>query len=585
MEYFILDGHETKGPFTAADLRDSLKRGKLTSTNLVRTAEEQPWTPLHRMLDDILADELPFPPAPPEPSVADVIATMVPDRASTGWLDALRAQPVRAGLAGIALAAVLAYLARWPMLVALPGLLLGVAAGLLLILRNRPVVGGIISLAAILLPIALAPRSERAPLVAHEPAPAPTPPPVVVKAATTTPAEIPIEVVTPPAPPERVAIAPALPPVSVPPTPAPPAATPKPFLDKLASAAHKLVDSLPSLPEVKPSPAALPPLPPVVAMPGTTTSTRPEDLVFLVDTGTGRGSGFLAAEQGKVYFFTNLHVISGAKKITARSAFTTLDFKDGTVEVAADRDLVRISVPAQPALQFGDSPTIDDAVAALGNSGGREVVTRLEGKVMGVGPAQIEVSSEFIPGNSGGPILGKDNRVLGVATYVLRTENVPDWIKSGTRFSSTRRFGVRVTDDVKWVPMPLAVLLRQTALQETAEKLLTEYIADIRVIAGGAFRDTLSTSFSDRTEVRIFVDAYNSECRKGPSRTNADHTRRLRDHVGRLSRSIRSTAQELRRQLGAVSKGYMKERESDLLNAFDQLATAIEKDERELFHL
>ena len=304
-----------------------------------------------------------------------------------------------------------------------------------------------------------------------------------------------------------------------------------------------------------------------------------------MDTGTGRGSGFLAAEQGKVYFFTNLHVISGAKKITARSAFTTLDFKDGTVEVAADRDLVRISVPAQPALQFGDSPTIDDAVAALGNSGGREVVTRLEGKVMGVGPAQIEVSSEFIPGNSGGPILGKDNRVLGVATYVLRTEIVPDWIKSGTRFSSTRRFGVRVTDDVKWVPMPLAVLLRQTALQETAEKLLTEYIADIRVIAGGAFRDTLSTSFSDRTEVRIFVDAYNSECRKGPSRTNADHTRRLRDHVGRLSRSIRSTAQDLRRQLGAVSKGYMTEREADLLNAFDQLATAIEKDERTLFHL
>ena len=88
------------------------------------------------------------------------------------------------------------------------------------------------------------------------------------------------------------------------------------------------------------------------------------------------------------------------------------------------------------------------------------------------------------------------------------------------------------------------------------------------------------------------MDDYNRACREyaagsGRSRT-ANPTglnARLRDHVGRLGRSIRSSGQDLRRQFGTASKGYMKEREADLLNAFDQLAAAIDRDERALFHL
>ena len=100
----------------------------------------------------------------------------------------------------------------------------------------------------------------------------------------------------------------------------------------------------------------------------------------------------------------------------------------------------------------------------------------------------------------------------------------------------------------------------------------------------------LTTKLSERPEVRFFVDDYNRTCRDLGSRSRGninktDYYARLRDHVGKLGRSIRSTAQGFRRDLGTTSKGYLKKEETELLEAYDKLATVIEKDERDLFHL
>ena len=615
MEYFVLKGHDTTGPFSEEDLRRAFAGRRLDATDLVQPKGERHWTPLRKLLDRLDEDDPPRPTESREPGIAEVLATMTPERAP-GLLALIGANPVGAGLAGVALAALLAYLARWPLLVALPGLVLGITAGIILVLRHRPIVGVTISLASMLLPVALAPKTrvsvaEPPHEIAASTPPESNPPEMTLvetpkaRAANEAARPAPEVVVEEPAP----VVLPELPPVvekrapelTVPQTPPPSRIEP----NKIIAAIVEKLTPAPKAPETpaiaQPEPGtiaganapAIPPLPPLPAVaprPATNVQSRPEDLVFLIETDTGRGTGFLASDQGRVYFFTNLHVVSGAKKITARSNFAAFDFKDGNIEVASDRDLVRFAVPVQPALQFGETPTVDDAVVALGNSGGREVVTRLEGKVLGVGPAQIEVSSEFIPGNSGGPIVNKENRVLGIATYVLRGESVPDWIKAGTRFSTTRRFGVRVTDDVKWDVVPLATLLRQTTIQHAGEEVFSQYIAVVRTISEHPLSQQLTTKLSERPEVRFFVDDYNRTCRDLGSRSRGninktDYYARLRDHVGKLGRSIRSTAQGFRRDLGTTSKGYLKKEETELLEAYDKLATVIEKDERDLFHL
>ena len=67
------------------------------------------------------------------------------------------------------------------------------------------------------------------------------------------------------------------------------------------------------------------------------------------------------------------------------------------------------------------SVKIGDAIVVLGNSGGGGVVTKLEGKLVGIGPDRIEVSAEFIPGNSGSPIIHvPTGKVIGIATYLTR---------------------------------------------------------------------------------------------------------------------------------------------------------------------
>ena len=95
---------------------------------------------------------------------------------------------------------------------------------------------------------------------------------------------------------------------------------------------------------------------------------------------------------------------------------------------------------------------LGEAVYALGNSGGLNVLTPLGGQVIGVGPSEIEVTTPLIPGNSGGPILNRRNEVLGVATYVAASKR--EWWARGTRFAQVRRVATRL-DGVEWVPLSL----------------------------------------------------------------------------------------------------------------------------------
>jgi hypothetical protein len=130
----------------------------------------------------------------------------------------------------------------------------------------------------------------------------------------------------------------------------------------------------------------------------------------------------------------------------------------GAADAAKGHDIMRIALGAAPPhpleaiTDFNNSVAIGDDVVVLGNSGGGGVVTNLPGKVVGVGPDRIEVSSEFIPGNSGSPVIHqKTGKVIGVATYL--TKRYDDFAQNGAGESVVRRFAYRLDSVKTWEPV------------------------------------------------------------------------------------------------------------------------------------
>jgi hypothetical protein len=137
----------------------------------------------------------------------------------------------------------------------------------------------------------------------------------------------------------------------------------------------------------------------------------------------------------------------------------------GAADVAAGRDIARfvLSQPSAHPLEiitdFDNNVQMGDDVVVLGNSGGGGVVTKISGKIIGIGPDRIEVSAEFIPGNSGSPIIHvKTGQVIGIATYLTRRYEEFSSNQAGAQKTSPgtiviRRFGYRLDNASTWEPL------------------------------------------------------------------------------------------------------------------------------------
>jgi len=179
-----------------------------------------------------------------------------------------------------------------------------------------------------------------------------------------------------------------------------------------------------------------------------------KDKLAVLDCGVRTGSGFLLQMGERTYLVTNAHVVRDTPRPTAMM-MNGRALKLGPREMAVGRDLARFEVSgAYPTFTLErDVPDIGDAITVMGNSDGRGVVTELHGKILGVGPQELEVDAGFVLGNSGSPVLNRAGRVVGVATYLKDCRNAADWTKSATRFNGVRRFALRFTG-LRWVRRP-----------------------------------------------------------------------------------------------------------------------------------
>lgn len=197
-----------------------------------------------------------------------------------------------------------------------------------------------------------------------------------------------------------------------------------------------------------------------------------KDKLVIIECQEGSGSGFLLEMDGKTYLMSNEHVLRSASAPRAR----LLDGKPlnlGEFSVATDRDLARFEVidcNITPLQKSDDIPNLGDFVVAYGNSDGKGVMTESKGFVQGTGSYRIESNVEIVPGNSGGPLITKEGKVVGVNSFLTRGENSEnDWTLKNTRYDgSVRRFSI-MFKDVQWKIIDRSHYEEQTARMEEFE--------------------------------------------------------------------------------------------------------------------
>jgi len=453
-DLYVLKHGEMFGPFHQEQLRKGVEEGHFAPGDFVQIEGQEDWRPIGRYLG---MDE------------ADLPGAVAPDWACIlrwSWLRLrynIGEQSLTAGATCLGIGTLALALSRWPFVFWLPWFGATVVCAIPLLRRKREVPGALLLVGVVCIPFLFiifgpknsvressdtgksAPASIGPPAVAQIqtlPLPALAPgkrqPPDVEPAPLSQPPASP-SAPEPAAPERMVPHYATVPPADASPTDAPPAGLPpNPVVEK------------PNPPELSPAPEPGP-------EPEIDFAHEHGDALVIAKGAEGAGSGFICSTGKGAMLFTNIHVIADLTNTT----FTRMDGAPvipGAAEVAAGRDIGRLELPRPPEhpleviADFNNNVRIGDAVVVLGNSGGGGVVTKIDGKIAGIGPDRIEVSAEFIPGNSGSPIIHvKTGQVIGIATYLTRRYDETSGKKSEAPV--VRRFGYRIDNVPAWEPV------------------------------------------------------------------------------------------------------------------------------------
>lgn len=187
------------------------------------------------------------------------------------------------------------------------------------------------------------------------------------------------------------------------------------------------------------------------------------------ERGRSSGSGFIATMDGKTYLFTNQHVVLGADQITFKTV-SGLRPRPIGIQVARTGDIIRFTLEQEDGLEFADKVLMKDPIGIFGNSLGGGVATELYGKVTGMGSDLIEVSADFVSGNSGSPVLSQEKNVVGIVSFVRFNYADDDGSKS-------QRFCYRLKDR-QWVPVNWKKFNgKQGALYRSTEENVDELLS------------------------------------------------------------------------------------------------------------
>lgn len=167
----------------------------------------------------------------------------------------------------------------------------------------------------------------------------------------------------------------------------------------------------------------------------------------------GIGSGFLISSDG--YIITNNHVVANAIKVS----ITTIDDKEYKAKIIGtdpktDLALLKIKADNLPFIALGDSNKIEvgEWVLAIGNPLGQDLtvtagIISAKGRQLGLADYEdfLQTDAAINMGNSGGPLINMDGKVVGINSAIL----APTGGNVGIGFAIPSSLARKVIDDLK----------------------------------------------------------------------------------------------------------------------------------------
>lgn len=171
--------------------------------------------------------------------------------------------------------------------------------------------------------------------------------------------------------------------------------------------------------------------------------------VFMVDTQVyqylGFGTGMVVSSDGLA--ITNYHVVESSMSVSITMADTNQSYSATVLGRDASRDIAVLQIDTDEALQVASinpgDVSLGDTVAGVGNSGGQGYLTSVVGELYatdetihiepqepGSPPQWLEglmmITSDIVPGYSGGPTVDANGQVIGISTAASQDTNDPD---------------------------------------------------------------------------------------------------------------------------------------------------------------
>jgi hypothetical protein len=275
---------------------------------------------------------------------------------------------------------------------------------------------------------------------------------------------------------------------------------------------------------------------------------RPEDTLVIIETPGGRGTGFFARWDDRVFLVTNQHVLGGAAPGSVKLRdLHGREVRLGPLEVSASLDLARFPVGLRPALAVQSEVRLDDAVIAYGNSQGAGVATLSRGRVLGLAADRLEIEAEIVAGNSGGPVVNDAGRVVGVTTYAAVLAPAEDWLSRDTRYAQPRRFALRLSAVDDWTIVHWPAHAAQTERLERVHRLI-EHAAELAAAMFGTPGEPILLPEDRHPSLREVARLHNELARRIEARDL--RTISGQAEINRLNQSLNASFRLRLRHLG-----------------------------------
>lgn len=148
------------------------------------------------------------------------------------------------------------------------------------------------------------------------------------------------------------------------------------------------------------------------------------DSVVSIRTNSAQGSGFIITKNG--YVVTNAHVLIGARYA---NAITSDQEKNSMSLIGYDTDLDLALLKIEGNHDYLEFETIDNVnlgekVIAIGNPLGlsfsvSEGIVSGKNRIANDIPGYIQTDAALNPGNSGGPLINKEGKVIGINNFKI----------------------------------------------------------------------------------------------------------------------------------------------------------------------